>query len=55
MLKELIAKFCCLHDWEEKKDIAVYSYDFGKKSEFPVSRKYLYLCKKCGEFKWVQS
>jgi hypothetical protein len=58
MLKSWIAKHWCLHDWKQIKEIDVVDYTLfyrdkdGK--EISIYRKYLYVCKKCGEFKEIK-
>lgn len=52
MLKKLLDKLCCKHDWEELKHINV--YDDVKYSNLPAYHIYLFKCNKCGKLKKVK-
>ena len=45
----LINKWACCHDWQIKKEIEVECDDGG------VYHKFIYVCKKCGKFKTLNS
>ena len=45
----LINKWACCHDWQIKKEIEVECDDEG------VYHKFIYVCKKCGKFKTINS
>lgn len=45
----LINKWACHHDWELKKEIEV-ECDYGT-----IYHKFIYVCKKCGKFKTINS
>ena len=46
---KLINKWACCHDWELKKEIEV-ECDYGT-----IYHKFIYVCKKCGKFKTINS
>lgn len=50
IIKKIINKLCCSHEWEEVSHIKTYSQSGG---ELPVQIDYLYCCKKCGKFKQI--
>lgn len=56
MITELIAKYLCLHEWKEIKHSVV--VDSNSKAfqvnNIPAYHIYLYLCKKCGKFKYIK-
>ena len=59
MIKAWIAKHWYLHKWLQIKEISVYSElvtpnEINANNVVPIYRKYLYLCKKCGEFKEIR-
>lgn len=51
LLKRLLNKWTCCHEWVEYKKINVYEDGYG---DIPVYYKYLFICKKCGKMKKVQ-
>jgi hypothetical protein len=53
MIKEWIAKYWCLHKWNEIKATEAYDLD-RKRDTMPMYREYLYVCEKCGEFKKIR-
>lgn len=50
IIKKIINKLCCSHEWEEVSHIKTYSKNDG---ELPIQIDYLYCCKKCGKFKQI--
>lgn len=48
LIKQLLTKWCCHHEWELWKELTVRG-DFGEC--YPV---YHFVCKKCGKFKKVK-
>ena len=49
LIENLIEKWACNHDWKQIEHIKV-SDDFGGSYH-----KFLFVCKKCGKFKWIKS
>lgn len=50
LILDWFRKKTCIHDWEEIKSVSTFETDTDKR---PYKRTYLYLCKKCGEFKQI--
>jgi hypothetical protein len=51
IIKKIINKLCCSHEWEEVSHIKTYSQSNNR--ELPIQIDYLYCCKKCGKFKQI--
>ena len=49
LLIGLIEKLSCKHKWKEIKEITVRD-DFAG-----TYHKFLFICEKCGKFKWIKS
>lgn len=47
MIKRILNKICCLHDWEVSRD---YRWD----GEWGTTFKTTYICKKCGKIKTMK-
>jgi hypothetical protein len=52
LIKVLIEKWACMHDWKCISKTEVFINDDDK---IPAYNKYLFCCKKCGKFKRVKS
>lgn len=50
LIKQLLLKLCCLHDYEKVWRNNVY---ISAGDTLPYKIKFLYKCKKCGKFKQV--
>lgn len=48
-LVNLVEKLSCKHEWKEIKEIKI-NDDFSG-----TYWKFLFVCKKCGKFKWLKS
>lgn len=51
LLKRIIDKWLCLHDWEEVKSIHYYSKE---DPNLPTRFVFLSCCQKCGKLKKIQ-
>lgn len=52
MIKELIEKLCCKHQWREMYMVDMYSDLFPSKR--PVATKVTLCCTKCGKIKRIK-
>lgn len=50
LIKNLLIKWSCSHDWEQLEEVCTYANGLAKR---PWKRTYLYRCKKCGKFKKI--
>ena len=51
IIKKLLEKWSCKHDWELFKHIKVYD-EFS--NDIPCGHKYIFICKKCGKIKRIK-
>lgn len=47
LIKQIISKKFCHHEWKLEKEVTVYEKDSSKR---PVKVTYIYICSKCGDF-----
>ena len=50
MIKELIEKWACKHDWKELYKVNEY---WSSNSKLPCETKIILVCKKCGKIKRI--
>ena len=50
ILKQMLSKLACMHDWKLEKAIRWYNDD-----NEPVAYTHIYICKKCGKFKKIEN
>lgn len=46
----LLRKWVCCHEWEQRQLIRIVD-----NNRDVIGYKFLYICKKCGKMKWVES
>lgn len=52
-IKKLFYK--CEHKWVVFKEIQIWGDGFGNKTDYPVGRKYVLRCEKCGDMKIIRT
>lgn len=54
MIKELLEKLLCKHEWYVHHRTEVFGDGFGKDTDLPTSFEDILICKKCGKIKKIK-